>query len=99
MDNVTSVHVEVSYWIQKKNKEKCSICTCGNFLLDTKEKQIKVLKHTPKINADIVKDINTAVVQVLSENKLPYPVENMIPPSKYLDNVIMTSLFHNFENS
>ena len=40
--NLTSAHVEISYWIQKKN--------------------IKALKHTPKINADILKDINTTVV-------------------------------------
>ena len=35
----------------------------------------------------------------LSENKLRYPVENMISPSKCHDEVITTSLFHNFENS
>ena len=67
-----------------------------NFLLNTKEKQIKVLKHTPKINADILRDINTTVVQILSENKLPYPVENM---KTYRDDVIMTSLFGNYEKS
>ena len=50
-----------------------------------------MLKHTPKINADILKDINTTVVQVLSENKLPYPAEHMISPSKCRDDVIMTS--------
>ena len=60
---------------------------------------MKVLKHTPKINADILKDINTTVVQALSENKLPYPVENMISHSQCRDDVMMTSLFDNFENS
>ena len=71
------------------------------FLIEynTKAKQIKLLKHTPKINADLLKDMNTAVVQVLSENKLPHPVEKMISPSKCRDDVIMTSLSHNFENS
>ena len=50
------------------------------------------------MNADILKGINTTVVQVLSENKLPYQVENMIPPSKSRDEVIRPSLFHNFGN-
>ena len=67
------------------------------FLIEYKRK-IKVLKHSRKINADILKDINTTVVWMLSENKLSYPVENMISPSKSHDDVIMTSLFHNFEN-
>ena len=57
-----------------------------------------MLKHTPKINADILKDMNTTVAYVLSENKLPQPVEN-ISPSKCRDDVVMTSLFHNIENS
>ena len=52
-----------------------------------------------KINVDILKDINTTALQVLSENKQPYPVENMRSPSKYRDDVIMMSQFHNFENS
>ena len=69
------------------------------FLIGYKRKIGKSAKTIPKINADILKDINTTVVQVLSENKLPYPVENMILPSKCCDDVIMTSLFHNFENS
>ena len=54
------------------------MCTCWNFLLNKKEKSIKVLKHTPKINPDILKDINTTVVYDLSDNKLPCLVENMI---------------------
>ena len=57
-----------------------------------------ILKHTPKINADILKDINTTLVYILSENKLPYPVKNIISHSKCRDDIIMTSLFHNFEN-
>ena len=85
--NVTSAHVD-------KN-----VTSAANLLLNAKEKQIKVLKHTTQINADILKDINTTVVQVSSENKLPYPVDNMLSPSKCRDDVIMTSLFHNFENS
>ena len=60
---------------------------------------MKVLKQPPIINTDILKDINTTVVWVLSENKLPYPVGNMISPSKCRDDVIMTSLFQNSENS
>ena len=55
------------------------------FLIKYKRKIDKMLKHTPKITGDILKDINTTAVQVLSENKLPYPVENMISPSKCRD--------------
>ena len=70
------------------------------FPIEYKRKIDKSAKtHTPKINADTPKDINTTVLQVLSENKLPDPVENMISSSKCRDDVIMTSLFHNFENS
>ena len=69
------------------------------FLIEYKIKIDKVLKHTPKINADISEDINTAVVQVLSKNKILYPVKNMISPSKCRDDILMTSFFHNFENS
>ena len=69
------------------------------FLIEYKRKMDKSAKTHTKKNADILKDINTTVVKVLSENKLLYPVENMISPSKCRDDVIMTSLFHNFENS
>ena len=69
------------------------------FLIEYKRKMDKSAKTHTKKNADILKDINTTVVKVLSENKLLYPVENMISPSKCRDDVIMTSLFYNFENS
>ena len=68
------------------------------FLTEYKRKIDKSAKTRTENKVDIPKDTNTTVMQVLSENKLPYPVENIISSSECNDDIIMTSLFYSFEN-